>query len=427
MSAASRSARKRYLAMLYRHVLNRQAASGTEARPRRERRGRVWALAATGAILVAVVLGVHQLALVRGPGPGAPASSPAPAAAPGMGTHPAAIVPPAPAPAAAPADTAARAAAQRQAAALAGAPITLNVQDSPATLTLAPRDLQTAVAFTADGQGAPTAAFDPRRLAALLAPLAAQVRVVPRDATIQLVNGRPVVVPEVSGWALDLPAAAQAVSAAAGTAARTATVALQPDPAAVTTATLAPLTAQWTGLLVHGFTFRHGPHAWVVRGATLAGQISVAPGTGGPAAPAVLAIAPAVLATRLTAIAPAVAVSPRNARFRLVNGVVTTVAAARPGQQLDQAATLAAAAAALAAGQRQADLVVAVQPAPDAGALPLVVSTPDLLAQSSTTYYGSSPERAHNVELGTSLVNGALVPPGAEFSLDNTLGPLTLA
>ena len=55
------------------------------------------------------------------------------------------------------------------------------------------------------------------------------------------------------------------------------------------------------------------------------------------------------------------------------------------------------------------------------------INTPDMLAFGQTSYVGSSANRAWNVELGTSRINGTLIPPGGIFSTSDTIGDLTLA
>jgi vancomycin resistance protein YoaR len=51
----------------------------------------------------------------------------------------------------------------------------------------------------------------------------------------------------------------------------------------------------------------------------------------------------------------------------------------------------------------------------------------DLLGESVTSYAGSIPPRVHNVQLATSLINGATVAPGAVFSFDDRVGDQTTA
>jgi vancomycin resistance protein YoaR len=72
------------------------------------------------------------------------------------------------------------------------------------------------------------------------------------------------------------------------------------------------------------------------------------------------------------------------------------------------------------------DLPVSTQAAP---ALPADLSTlglNDEIAEASTPYGGSIPERKHNIELAAQLLNGTVVMPGQTFSFNAEIGPMTL-
>jgi vancomycin resistance protein YoaR len=47
------------------------------------------------------------------------------------------------------------------------------------------------------------------------------------------------------------------------------------------------------------------------------------------------------------------------------------------------------------------------------------------LVRADSNYSGGTPERTQNVEIGASLLNGTLVPPHAEFSLNHAIGEIT--
>lgn len=48
-----------------------------------------------------------------------------------------------------------------------------------------------------------------------------------------------------------------------------------------------------------------------------------------------------------------------------------------------------------------------------------------IIAEASTPYGGSIPERMHNIELAAQLLNGTLVMPGEVFSFNSEIGPMT--
>ena len=303
-------------------------------------------------------------------------------------------------------------------------PITLKVAGKTASLTLSSKVLRQAVVTDTVGVLTPTARLDQTKFNALLAPLATKVKVAPRDAKVALVSGKPALVGEAAGQELDIQNAVAATVAAATAPDRTATLAVLTTPATVNAAAVQPFFDQWSAILTNGFTYRYNGRTWRVTGTNFADAMKLAPGDVGGYQLTGMRTA---LDTRLGAVASAINVAPTSSRFRLVKGKVQQISVARNGIQVDRTASLAAAMSALTANQYQSDLIVNTQAASYDAAVTQTISTPDLLGRSSTSYVGSSPERAHNVEFGASLIDGALVPPGGEFSTANTMGPLTLA
>jgi vancomycin resistance protein YoaR len=327
------------------------------------------------------------------------------------------------------------------------APITVKVMSSTASLTLSPAQLQKALvtdtvktapaAATATGVvsgtvGTVTATpvsqtvrLDSTKFNALLAPLAKQAKTTVRNAKVDLVNGQAVIVREAPGLDLDTTSALTMTVAAALTPARSVTLPVRVTAPTITVAQVQPFFDQWAAMLTNGFTYNYNGKSWRITAAMLTQYMRVAPGDQ-KGTYQLIGIRSALF-DRLWSVSNEVNIQVTNSRFRLVKGVITQTAVAHGGRTVDKDASLATAMAALAAGQYQADLVVNVQASPSDVPAPQSVSTPDLLAKSTTSYVGSSPERAHNVEFGTSLLDGALVPPGAEFDTTGTMGPLTLA
>ena len=67
-------------------------------------------------------------------------------------------------------------------------------------------------------------------------------------------------------------------------------------------------------------------------------------------------------------------------------------------------------------------------PSPTATPFPYVAARlTDILGESITSYAGSIATRAHNVQLATTLINGAKVAPGEVFSFDDVVGDQTTA
>ena len=118
--------------------------------------------------------------------------------------------------------------------------------------------------------------------------------------------------------------------------------------------------------------------------------------------------------------------APIDANFRIMAGGVVEVVPHRTGIRIDVPVTSdAIRRAALSAVNRVARVHV-------------VRSTPDLTTSKAramgitrvlagyTTAYAGTADRIHNLQLAVSLIDAALVPPGATFSLNDRVGPRTL-
>jgi vancomycin resistance protein YoaR len=97
------------------------------------------------------------------------------------------------------------------------------------------------------------------------------------------------------------------------------------------------------------------------------------------------------------------------------------------GAKLDVDAAIAAIKSQTLTDNRQVSLpITTINPlvrAEDTSALVIK----DLIEEDSTSYAGSIPERAHNVELAASRLNGVVVGPGQTFSFNDEVGQVTLA
>ncbi len=116
---------------------------------------------------------------------------------------------------------------------------------------------------------------------------------------------------------------------------------------------------------------------------------------------------------------------PADATFRPVGDGIE-VLAAKDGLAVDVPATAKALlAAAVAPGERTATLVVRTAEAELTTAEAQAMGIERRLA-SYTTLYAGTPDRITNLQLGASLLNGALVAPGATFSFNDRVGERTI-
>lgn len=135
---------------------------------------------------------------------------------------------------------------------------------------------------------------------------------------------------------------------------------------------------------------------------------------------------PAGLTDYLTAtIAPDLNRVPVNARFAIQDGKVEQFATPQNGEALNLDVTAANITAALAEGQGSAELAVDVTP-PDIQDSQDIenLGITTLLATGESDFKGSPKNRIHNITVGTSRYHGILIPPGAEFSFNQYLGPV---
>jgi vancomycin resistance protein YoaR len=118
----------------------------------------------------------------------------------------------------------------------------------------------------------------------------------------------------------------------------------------------------------------------------------------------------------------------RDARFAMQGGKVQVLTESIDGFQTDNDTVIAAIKAhADKADGRQFDMPgKVITPTVSSKDLPALGIT-DLMGTGTSTYVGSSQERATNIKVAANLLNGAVVPPGGTFSFLKTMGGITEA
>ncbi len=118
-------------------------------------------------------------------------------------------------------------------------------------------------------------------------------------------------------------------------------------------------------------------------------------------------------------------VEPMEAKFRLVDGVVTAVEKGRTGVVVNVDDSVVRIQNAVTSGYKSSTLkVTTIKPqysASDASKIKL----PDVLGEAATPYYSSTEARKTNVERAVDLETGWLIAPGDVFSYDDTMGQVT--
>lgn len=307
----------------------------------------------------------------------------------------------------------------------------VSVASGDSEWTLSPQQLRGMLSLTPQAGGTWSVALDRAALETFLQLIADEVQVAPQDASVVIGKGTATLNEDVSGQALDIPAAVAAVEQAAAApdaGGRSVTLPLKEVLARVQTEQLQPLYEKATTLITEGVRVYFRDDGYILRNTSVTGFIDVAQGEGDELPK--LVIDEEVLAGRIKGVAYNFNRPAADARFRMVNGVPTRITSGADGMKVDVASSTQRVVSAIGGfsgtDRLQVELDVAVtQPALRDADLS-TVSTPDLLATGQTSYAGSSAERAWNVELGAERINGALVPPGAEFSTVGTVGDLTL-
>lgn len=115
--------------------------------------------------------------------------------------------------------------------------------------------------------------------------------------------------------------------------------------------------------------------------------------------------------------------SPQNAKFDWQNGAVSVVRESIEGLEVDPAGVVTAI-------KERADKVEGREFAMPGKVITPTVSSKDIgalgikeeIASGTSTFKGSSPERATNIRVAADLLNGTVVPPGGTFSFLETMG-----
>ena len=322
--------------------------------------------------------------------------------------------------------------AQTQALLLTEKPVELTLGDKSWSIT--PDQLRGMLDLSAPPAGSSEwkATLNNNSLAAYLQPIADEVRVEPKDASVTVGKGTVTLDPEKAGSDLDAPAAIALIEKAATSpddSGRSVELPVKETPANVHTADVQSLYDKTNALVTQGIRLRYRDDGYILRGNSVTGFLDVAMAQGGPQYQ--LTIDHDVLADRVGGVAYYINRNPSDARYRLVNGTPTKITDAQDGLKvnIDQSVqNVLKAIDSYTGGDRlQVDLDVSVTP-PAVNNVDMsdASNTPDLLGSGQTSYANSSAERAWNVGFGTRNLDGALVPPGGTFSTDDTIGDLTL-
>lgn len=268
---------------------------------------------------------------------------------------------------------------------------------------------------------APPTVVSGAALAYAVATIAKEVEQRPREAELRLRGLEAYVVPARTGHTLDRAAAETVlVRALAGFARTPVGLPVRVTTPNVTAADLGPAQRQARVALSAPIRLDVGKTRWRVPRWRIAELLALP--AGGSSALAVGGAAANAYFDRISAL---IAEKPRDADFRAhADGSVVVIPGA-PGRELDRAAT---AKEILAAATARADRTAAVQVRDAAPSLTTAEAKAMGITRVMATYttaYAGTADRIHNLQLAVSILDGALVAPGATFSFNERVGERT--
>ncbi len=179
--------------------------------------------------------------------------------------------------------------------------------------------------------------------------------------------------------------------------------------------------------LPQGQPDKHGP--WKFDIPTLAKMLAFERITQGENAKYEVTVNSSQLRAFLTQLAPTLVLEPANARF-IFNDDTHQLEVIQPaviGRQLDVEATLRAVQQKLSKGDHTIALELKLTPPPATDKTTAEqLGIKELIYQEVSYFYGSSAARVQNIKTAASRFHGVLVPPGAVFSMSDTIGTISL-
>lgn len=115
---------------------------------------------------------------------------------------------------------------------------------------------------------------------------------------------------------------------------------------------------------------------------------------------------------------------PQNAKFAVTNGQVTTFQTSQTGYQLNSDKAKALISTAILNNQALVKLPVKTIKPEITSNSATTMGLKELVSEGRTSWWGSPPNRIHNLSLGAQKISGTIVRPGEEFSTVHTIGEI---
>lgn len=245
-----------------------------------------------------------------------------------------------------------------------------------------------------------------------------------RDAQISIANGKATLVPEQTGRRLDQVATLAALGQSLATGHMSATGTITSLHPRVTSTDLQPFVTKTQKRLNQGLVLVTDNQEFRLSPTDLGNLLSVREPSPGNFQ---LDLDQTKLVDRLTKINAQFQHPSVDARFNWTNGKLSLVQPTVPAVIIDQKAAIAKIDAGWQSGRVVLPITTSTMTIDDAYLAKLNGELKQVIQERTTTFYGSIPERAHNIALALSKINGTFVPVGATFSFNHAVGPMTLA
>ncbi|MGI8482651.1 MAG: VanW family protein [Thermomicrobiales bacterium] len=242
------------------------------------------------------------------------------------------------------------------------------------------------------------------------------------DAKLVQTGSEIEVQPDVSGQKLDIASVRTAVDASVHEAhGGTVVLTMAPVLAGITTDSLSQVRQAAASLLEGPVMIVAGDTSWAIEPDTLAAAL-VIPETSSKVAPS---LDPTKLTDVVTETADSLAVRPINAVVGWDNGPYA-IKKGEYGRRVEPAALAIAVAEAATREDRVAQVPV-IDIAPDVRSDNLsTLGLTELIATGDSSFAGSSEDRIVNVQVAAQHISATLIPPGTQFSFNDSLGPISV-
>lgn len=261
-------------------------------------------------------------------------------------------------------------------------------------------------------------AFDPA-----LAPVEKAVDRAPRDAKVVISQGKVRIEQDVPGQHLDRSATLKALNEKVAAGATTIPIAVSPIDPAVKSADLTAVAADAQAVMDKGLTLTAQDQPFPVTGAQMGDLLTIQrDGT----QKWQVSLDPARVNELIARINEKFQHPTPDARFGWQNGRVIPLKSVVPGRVIDAKKATQVILEKWRAGKVDLPVTEAPIKVNDALLARLNADLKGVVAERSISYVGSIPERAHNIELALSKINGTVVMPGETFSFNRDVGPMTL-